>query len=164
MICKLFLRTHKTSLSLYNHFRSYAAFRCAQPVIWISMMCTCCIIYRINENVNNICIWNINYDAYLIQTNHAYLCGIFNTLRTSCHWPPQWYLCITPQPSLSHRKLHHSCHQPHYAVVNVSTQGEPHAAGPARSWDKSITSGLTPSGVGSKPVGLNRYSPSFQWK
>ena len=61
-----------------------------------------------------------------------------------------WYLCIiTPQPSLSHRKLHNSCCQPHNAVVNVSTQGEPHAAGPARSWDKSITSGLTPSGVGS---------------
>ena len=75
-----------------------------------------------------------------------------------------WYLCITPQASLSHRKLHNSCRQPHYAVVNVSTQGEPHAAGPVRSWDKSITSGLTPSGVGSKPVGLNRYSPSLWWK
>ena len=42
-------------------------------------MCTRCIIYRINENFNNICIWKINYDEYLMQTNHAYFCGIFNT-------------------------------------------------------------------------------------
>ena len=75
-----------------------------------------------------------------------------------------WYLCITPQASLSHRKLHNSCRQPHYAVVNVSTQGEPHAAGPARSWDKSITSGLTPSGVGSNRSAQIVTRRHFLWK